>query len=315
MTSVPRIAVIGAGMAGLSCARSLADRGLSVVVFDKGRGIGGRMATRRAEPGFQFDHGAQYLRARGEAFATLLSEAEAAGAVARWPLPGRDAAYVGLPGMTGLPKYLGRGIEIRQGVQVDRVVPVGDGWKLVWNGGDAPFDRVVITAPAPQIAALLPEGHAFAEVLTGVEMAPCLTLMAGLPQGAEMPFTHRRAPEEDISWIACDQTKPGRPGAVCLVAQAGLDWSLRHLELDRDEIAAAMLPAVSAALGRDLARDAAYVSAHRWRYAFVAVPLGAPFLADNAQGLFAGGDWCLGAKAEDAWTSGRAVAEAVLRGL
>ena len=298
-------------MAGLTCARELTQRGVDVIVFDKGRGLGGRMATRRADGGFQFDHGAQYLTAHSQGFAAMLERADASGAVARWPLDREEPAYVGVPGMTSLAKYLGHGLQIRKATRVEGIVKVSGGWKLVWEGGADIFDRVVVTAPAPQIAALLPENHGFTGPLDAVRMDPSLTLMVGLPSGVELPFVSRRTPDADISWIACDSAKPGRPDATCIVAQASRDWSVRHLELERDAFATLMLPLLSKALGIDAIIDPAYISGHRWRYAFVSRPLGQPCLVDEEQTLFAGGDWCLGAKAEDAWVSGQAIAETI----
>ncbi|TGN44114.1 FAD-dependent oxidoreductase, partial [Paracoccus liaowanqingii] len=64
-----RVAIIGAGLAGLTCAGRLAQAGLSVTLFDKGRGPGGRLATRRADDGLRFDHGALWLAARDPGFA------------------------------------------------------------------------------------------------------------------------------------------------------------------------------------------------------------------------------------------------------
>lgn len=311
----PKTAVIGAGMAGLTCARELTRRGLDVVIFDKGRGLGGRMATRRADGGFQFDHGAQYVTARSEGFASMLDCAEAAGAVARWPRDRKEPAYVGVPGMTGLAKHLSLGLNTRKQVRIESIVKAHGCWKLAWEGGNDTFDRVVVTAPAPQIGALLPDAHPFNDPLRTVRMTPCLTLMVGLRSGAERPAICRRTPDEDISWIVCDSAKPGRPDATCIVAQASSDWSLRHLERDRDTFAQLMLPLVAAVVGADLMADPAYLSGHRWRYAFVSQPLGQPFLADKAETLFAGGDWCLGAKAEHAWTSGQAIAEKIANGL
>ena len=298
-------------MAGLTCARELMQRDIDVIVFDKGRGLGGRMATRRAEGGFQFDHGVQYLSPKGDGFAAMLEHAETAGAVARWPQDREDPAFVGVPGMTGLAKFLAVGLDIRKGVQIERIVKSQDRWQLEWAGGDAAFDRVVVAVPAPQIGALFTRAHPFGEDLNTVTMDPCLTLMVGLPAKVALPFVSLRAPDEDISWIASDSGKPGRPDATCIVAQASRDWSLRHLECDRDEFAKLMLPLVSEALGADVVTDPAYVSGHRWRYAFVSQSLGHPYLADKEETLFAGGDWCLGAKAEHAWTSGQAIAEKI----
>ena len=107
MNDTPRIAIIGAGIAGLTCARELVRHGIDPVLFDKGRGLGGRLSTRRGEGGYQFDHGARYLTAKSGGFESFLQDAEAAGAIATWsPNPGMRA-FVGTPGMTGLPKHLG----------------------------------------------------------------------------------------------------------------------------------------------------------------------------------------------------------------
>ena len=308
-----KTAVIGAGMAGLTCARELMQRGVDVVVFDKGRGLGGRMATRRAEGGFQFDHGAQYVTPQSDGFSAMLKQAEAAGVVARWPQDREKPAYVGVPGMTGLAKHLGNGLTIRKETRIESIVKSNGRWKLIWQGGDETFDRVVITAPAPQIGALLPDAHPFNAPLKTVEITPCLTLMVGLLGDVELPFVSRRAPEADLKWIVCDSAKPGRPDATCIVAHASRDWSMRHLELDRDAFAKLMLPLLCTALGISAVITPAYLSGHRWRYAFVSRPLGRTYLADEEETLFAGGDWCLGAKAEDAWVSGQAIATTIAK--
>jgi renalase len=147
-----RIAVIGAGMAGLSCARRLADAGYAPVVFDKGRGIGGRLATRRTPDGLQFEHGAQYVTARSAGFEALLEQARTAGAAALWTdgAEGTDRPHsVGTPGMNALAKHLARGLAIRQGIQVTALREAGRGWTLTLPGEEQVFDRVVVTVPAP----------------------------------------------------------------------------------------------------------------------------------------------------------------------
>lgn len=298
-------------MAGLTCAQNLMQRGLDVVVFDKGRGLGGRMATRRAEGGFQFDHGAQFLSSHSAGFSAMLTEAQTDNAVKCWTDIHAEAAYVGVPGMTGLAKYLGRGLTIRKETRVDSILQVNGRWNILWQAGEELFDRVVVTTPAPQIGALLPAGHAFGEALDTITMDPCLTLMIGLPRGNKLRFVSRRTPSEDIAWIVCDSDKPQRPDTTCIVAHASTDWSVRHLELDRDAIAKQMLPLLSDVIGTDLTGDPAYLAGHKWRYAFVSHPLGQPYLINEDQTLFAGGDWCFGARAEDAWSSGQAIAQKI----
>ncbi|MEM9552327.1 MAG: FAD-dependent oxidoreductase [Pseudomonadota bacterium] len=311
----PRVAIIGAGLAGLTCARELARVGVVPEIFDKGRGLGGRLSTRRAEGRFQFDHGAKYLTARSDGFASLLHAAERAGSVAQWTLDRSEPAFVGVPGMTGIAKYLAHGLNIRKGVRITRILRTDGAWQLEWDGGAEVFDRVVLTAPAPQTFALLPEDHPFRDPVDAVDMDPCLALMIGLPPETDVPFTTQMNPTDELSWVALDSSKPERPEAPCLVAHASLDWSRQYLELDMHEIAENMLPLASEVLGTHLTGNLPYVSAHRWRYALVSTPLGRPCLADQAQGIFAGGDWCLGTRAEDAWRSGIAIASALIETL
>ena len=116
-------------MAGLACARRLADAGMAPVVLDKGRGIGGRVATRRTGD-LQFDHGAQYVNAHGARFATVLAALQTAGSVTKWGDGTGRHHSVGVPGMSAIPKALGVGLDIRLNTQVARLEPEADGWRL-----------------------------------------------------------------------------------------------------------------------------------------------------------------------------------------
>jgi renalase len=314
--TAPRIAIVGAGMAGLACARALADAGLQPTVFDKGRGIGGRLATRRAPGGLQFDHGAQYVTAKDAGFAALLDAMQHAGVAAPWADGSGRTRLVGVPGMSALAKHLGQGLDIRQNAELFALQPDPDsgGWLLRIGAEDYRFDQVVLTPPAPQTLRLLGAAHEFAAPLSAVTLAPCLTLMAAFAADMQPPFVSRGNENDPLAWIALDSTKPGRDGAFCWVAQASPEWSMAHLERDMAELAALMLPLLCAQLGADPAQ-VRHSAAHRWRYAKVTAPLGAPFLRDKTGTLHAGGDWCLGARVEAAWTSGDAIAREIMQGL
>ncbi|NYS26468.1 FAD-dependent oxidoreductase [Rhodobacteraceae bacterium 2376] len=330
MSATPDVIVVGAGLAGLACARTLSDAGQSVQVLDKGRGIGGRMATRRVVldgATLRFDHGAQYVTAYDPGFAALLADAARAGAAAVWDETGPRLRHTGVPGMSALPRHLAAGLAVTQGTTVTALRPGPGGWALQTSAGTMTAPRLVLAIPAPQAAALLGGAHALSGALDGVAMAPCLTLMAAFPAGpaAHMPPDTLFETDADhpLAWIARDSSKPGRalPGAgrgaggragiTGWVAQASLEWSAQHLEDSVAQIAARMLPLLAARLGLDPA-EALHASAHRWRYARVARPLGTAFLADAPARLWLGGDWCLAARAEAAWQSGRAMATDIL---
>ncbi|MEM1163764.1 MAG: FAD-dependent oxidoreductase, partial [Pseudomonadota bacterium] len=244
-------------------------------------------------------------------FKTVLEAARDAGAVDLWEGGSGEEHFVGVPGMSAMAKYLAKGLDIQQKEEVRTLSPVNDHWAVNTETAERTADRVAMTVPAPQAAKLLGPAHPLSARLGHVKMAPCLTLMAAFGDAAPVPFAQRRDASDDLSWIACNSDKPGRPGPGCWIAQAGVAWSEKHLELERDDIAALMLPMLCDRIGADPA-SALFAAAQRWRYAHVATPLGAPFLKDENGSLWLGGDWCLGPRVEAAWDSGTAIANDIL---
>ena len=304
-----KIAIIGSGMSGLACANRLVQSGMAPTVFDKGRGIGGRMATRRADGGFQFDHGAQMIPCNSAGFRVLLDDAKASGHVADWNTGDGASHAVGTPGMTALAKTLATDLDLRQATEITSVTRSVASWDLTADRPLGTFDWVVCTAPVPQTIKLV--GGALTEPLDHVTYAPSLTLMVALNRPIDAPTTQTN-PTDALAWVAHDSTKPGRKTQNCWVAQASAAWSVAHLELSKDEIAALMLELFLAHHGL-AATDVAYATAHRWRYALVTQPLGQAFAKSADETLYAGGDWCLGPRIEHAWQSGTAIADDILR--
>lgn len=308
-----RVAIIGAGMAGLACAQRLTRAGVQAVLFDKGRAAGGRVATRRVD-GLQFDHGAQYVTAQGPGFAVVLQALEAAGDAAEWSDASGRERVVGTPDMASLGRAMTQGLDVRQGVRISAIRQTDGGWQVLAGDAHHCAAHVVITVPAPQVAELLGADHPLSARLGGVRMDPCLTLMAGI--AAPAPFVTRAAPDDALAWIAQNSAKPGRPSAdaVTWVAQASPAFSATHVDDDPAALVARLLPLLCERLGVTTDR-VIHASAHRWRYAQVAAPLGQPFLRDAGGTLYLGGDWCLGRRVEDAWTSGTAIADDLLTNL
>lgn len=304
------IIIIGAGIAGLVCARHLHDAGRDVIVIDKGRGIGGRVATRRADD-MRFDHGAPYVRATGREFAKVLGDLCDNNHAAQWSDTAGDVWTVGTPGMSAIPKGMAAGLDVRLGTSVHAVVQNGSGWDVQCNEQNFAADRVVITVPAPQVAGLLGPKHPLMVEIAGVEMSPGLTLMAAI--SGSVPTVRPGKAHDPLSSINQDSSKPGRPGidGSAWVAQAGLAFSYAHLEEDRPDVAARMVPFLCDRLGVTPDR-VTHAVAHRWRYSRVANPLGQPFARMPDATLYLGGDWCVGPLIEDAWTSGTAIADDLL---
>lgn len=318
-----RVAVIGAGIAGLACARELARADARVTVFERSRGLGGRLGTRR-QGNLAFDHGAQYITARSHAFLKYTEVAGRAGVLSRWSprileddrpwdAPVEDW-YVGEPGMSALVRPMARSVEMQGGVGVHEIIQGQRGWELRTDSGrqNDVFNAIAVAVPAPQALALLgPHGRSFRH-LHEVRMAPCWAGMFAFEQPVDVGADVRRWTQGSLTWAACDSSKPNRPsGLHCWVVHASVDWSRAHLEADAVEVAQLLLHEFGAATGRCLPAPL-HARAHRWRLAFVEQPLGLPCIVDEEIAAGACGDWCIAPRVEAAFESGRALAHSLL---
>ncbi len=325
MKPPPRVAIIGAGIAGLSCATQLARHGCAVSVFDKSRGPAGRMSTRRGE-GWQCDHGAQYFTARSPEFRAEVARWQAAGAAAPWPArlavlgepPGSrlpDAAlqrFVGTPRMTAPARLLAAGLPLALQTTITAITPEPAGWRLdaAEHGPIAQrFDRVVLAVPAPQAVPLVqPVAAGLAAVAAGARMRACWALMLRYAEPLALPFDAAFVNSGPLRWVARDSSKPGRHAPDTWLLHAGAAWSEARLEQAPEAVAEALLEAF-AAFG---ARTPDSWSAHRWRYADTEPAIDRGHVLDAPLGIGLCGDWLNGGKVEGAWLSGRALAEAIL---
>jgi hypothetical protein len=306
------VAIVGAGIAGLAAARLLGEAGIASTIFEKSRGLGGRMATRRVDA-WQFDHGVQYFTARGARFAALAETWRKDGHAAEW----FDGAFVGTPGMTAPARAMAKGVDVVVGSQVLALRRAAAGWTLLSAEGpvDAPanggFSAVLLAVPAPQARPLTESAGVAFPPLAEVRYAPCWALMLGFDADPGPAETHTRDRDGDVAWIARNSSKPGRPSGIhTFVAHAGAGWSRRNLELSADSAARDLCAHVRRRSG--FSAEPVFAAAHRWRYALVENPVGTACLWDAAAGIGACGDWCLGPRVESAFDSGEALARNVL---
>jgi renalase len=308
--STGKIAVIGAGLAGLTCARRMAGAGWAVTVFDKGRVAGGRIATRRAELA-AWDHGAQYFTVRDPGFERLVERAQAAGQLATWQprWPGGEQEekrlWVGVPGLSAFPRWLAGGLDVVSRTRILSLSRRASGWTLTDDAGTdfSGFDLVVLAIPAPQ-AAVLAEGHTTLDgVVAAVRMDPCWAVMAAFERPVETGIDADWSPDPVLPWLARNNSKPGRTGLDAWVLHADAGWSREHLDDDPGLVQAALLGRLAERLSLRLPPVVAN-EAHRWRHARVVEPLGEDCLVDPAAGIAFCGDWCLDARVEAAFISG-----------
>ncbi|MEM7309649.1 MAG: FAD-dependent oxidoreductase [Planctomycetota bacterium] len=316
-----RVGVIGAGVAGLAAAGALVERGHEVVVFDKGRGPGGRISSRRAEP-FVFDHGAQYFTARDPVFRRRVDELCAEGVVARWEgrlvtlgdsepraVLGPTERFVGTPRMSALARRLARGLDVRTGQRVAAAQRRAGRWVLTFeNGAEAgELDRLLVTAPPAQAAALIGDRSSLSARAAEIVLRPCWAVMLGLSEPLAVPFDGAFCERSSLSWIARNSSKPGRPPGEAWVLHGAPHWTEEHLADGAEEVAAALVAELSRLTGVGVP-EPAYRAAHRWRYALPDPGLEEGCLFDEAAGLALAGDGYVGGRVEGAYLSGLAAA-------
>ena len=319
-----RFAVIGAGLAGLTIARNLKGFG-DVTLFEKSRGVGGRMATRYTER-YQFDHGVQFFTAKTKPFQDLLQPWIDQGAIARWDarfveldrnqiLSSRNWSddiphYVASPKMNQLGKIFASGLEIRRSTLISRIHRRNDFW-LLFNEEDecvGHFDWVISAVPAPQAAQILPETFQHYNRLKSTRMLGCHALMMGLNQPLPVEWQAALVKNSALSWISINSSKPGRPDGLSIVAHASNQWSEEHLEEEAAMVQTVLVNELSEILGRDLSH-ADHVATHRWRYANIDKQSGDKSLVDTESRLAACGDWCIRGRVEAAFSSANDLSE------
>lgn len=321
MASTTSCAIIGAGISGLLAARELTNAGWSVTVLDKGRGVGGRMATRRFGGG-NFDHGAQFFTSRSDLFGGLVEGWIEAGAAAVWsrglagpegerPADGHPR-YRGANGMNSVPKYLAEGLEVHTGERVVGIERSGSGWKVGAESGlSVESDAIIVTAPAPQAIALtegVVSGHVRGN-LEGISYAPCFAVMVLTDEPVELPEPGGiQVKGEPLNWISDNRMK-GISDAPAITIHAGPEWSREHLEDDEDSVIEALVSEAGVFLGVDLAARARETSVIRWLYSMVTENYPERFLiGSNEPPLVFCGDGFGEAKVEGASLSGLAAA-------
>lgn len=315
MDEYPDILIIGGGMAGLSAATALAGAGQRIVVLDKGRGPGGRMAARRVEIAGEpvsFDHGAQYFTARDPAFREAVAGWEQTGAAARWPAAGADA-WVGTPGMNAPIRAMAERLDVRWGLRAERLSREGALWRVEVGEGAFTAATVLVAVPAEQAAVLLADvAPHFAARAASLTSAPCWAVMTAFAEPlTQVPDTFR-SDTAPVSWAARNSAKPGRGGRDTWVIHASPARSRELVDRPKEEAAAAVLADFFAATGTPAAVPI-HCDAHRWLYALPEVRQAEGPLFDPDLRIGIAGDWLHSPRVEGAWVSGRALAAAVLR--
>jgi predicted NAD/FAD-dependent oxidoreductase len=322
------VAVVGAGISGLTAARIIHDHGHRVQVFEKGRGHGGRAATRRVD-GLAFDHGAQYFTARNPTFRRAVAAWRERGLVDVWPLrigrvaqgqiqpsPDTRERLVAVPGMSTLGRHLAADLSIRNEVQIAAAQRIDGRWRLNNEAGNSlgEFELLILAVPAPQAQPLLAPiaPHLSAQAAT-VEYESIWAVLLAFECSEHLATNALFIDSGPLHWAAEDSSKPRRKGHNW-VLHATPEWSRERLRASPEQVAGELGANFCAVTGLDPAAIG-YRAAHRWRYSKAVNPLSVGALWNQELGLGVCGDWCHGSRIEGAYLSGQAVAGHLLRNL
>jgi renalase len=314
--------IVGAGMAGVTAARSLRAAGLRTVVLEKGRVAGGRMATRRID-GARFDHGAQHFSARSRSFRELVDALSAVGVVREWfrsqsltrPERGVEVRHAAVEGMRTIVEHLSAGLDVRTSTVVARLRRDGRRIAVIADGFEVTARAVVLTPPLPQCLDLLTAsriglGHA-AKSLGSVSYDACLAVMAVLDGPSGLPNGHLAVDGEPVAWLADNQHK-GVSTEPAVTIHGTPSFSAAHIE---DE-PARWVRTVATAAKDHLAAEIVSVTGHRWRYAQPRTTLDTGCaVIDAGAPIVLSGEVFAGARVEGAYLSAAAAAAAVLERL
>ncbi len=320
------VIVIGAGMAGLTAAQQLRAAGRRVLVLEKSRGVGGRMATRRTDVA-QWDHGAQYFTARSAPFRHQVAHWLRANVVSRWHAPiyawdgetlqvsSPQQRFVGSPTMNAPLRAMAAQLDIELSAQVSSISRSSGVWSVHSESQTWQTPELVLAIPAPQVASLLPAAHPLHAAVAQIPMQPCWAVMISSNHAIHLPFAglfvNEVLNDDVLSWIALDSSKPHRTGQHW-VLHASVAWSEANLDASPEAVIDALCQAFNQLLKQWGQSKPSWraATAHRWLYARGNAE--APLTQDANDGLVIAGDWLACGRVEGAYLSGLQAADRLL---
>ena len=322
------VVIVGGGICGLMAATVLQCQGLEVIVLDKGRGIGGRLATRRLRHGDIegcFDFGTQYFKALDPTFKHWVEGWIEAGVVEVWsrkmpsasgvPKSTSVVLYRGIPGNRSLAQYLAQSLTVETKTRVSHFEWQDERWHIHCESGATYLaDYLVLTPPVPQsldlmsasnLLPFLPKG--LHSTLSSIQYEACLTLLILLDSVPAIPEPGGIwLSGEPLRWLACNHQKGASPDGYGVTAHAGPAFSRTFFDSDRQKVTELMLAAAEPWLEANVLET--YL--HGWRYSQPLNFYDESFAFGHFPGpLYFGGDAFMDGKVEGAALSGLAIAK------
>lgn len=317
--------IIGGGISGLIAAKTLHNQGIKVTILDKGRGIGGRLATRRLNhPNSQegiIDYGAPHFTANSPVFQALVQEWLEQGIVKVWSQGEIDSQiyYCGVESNRAIAKYLARDLEVHTSTRVTRLEWQDTHWQVYTETGHSfTGKKLLLTPPLPQTLELLDNSNLVlnAEIrakLQAVTYHPCIAILALFSGPNLIPTPGGLWCNDNLKFLICNQQKGISPHAYGVTLYASAEYSQTHWDSDDETIVKDLLASAATWLNSELLT----YQVHRWRYSQAEEVYGEPYLAirrisrsEHAQPgiLVLAGDGFVSSQVEGAVLSGLAAA-------
>jgi predicted NAD/FAD-dependent oxidoreductase len=314
---IPPVGIIGAGVSGLLASRLLTEARIPHWIIDKGRRVGGRLATRESQDA-RFDHGAQYFTARDPRFRALIKTAMADGVVRTWATGFRlgdgtlknsgEPRYICPEGINAFARWLAKPVSPEVSTHAVAIRHDGSSWVVKIKDGPARRARaLVVTCPAPQSMELLAAGDVKVSPeslssLAAIQYDPCFALLVVCQGPSQIPPPGGMWPTDGpFGWIADNRQKGITNRITTLTFHTRPDFTRAHLNDDRDVLATHLLQAAAPFLAGTVLSH----QLHRWLYSIPIECHPKPFLAIEEPGiLLFGGDGFGGPRVEGAALSG-----------
>jgi len=313
-----KIAIIGAGLSGMTLAKKLKDTA-DVTIFEKARGLGGRMSTHYANP-YEFDYGAQFFTARSLEFKKFLIELDNAGIIQPWEARFVEITdkfisnsrtwsknfphYVGVPRMNSIVRYMSQDINIKLNTHITFLRKSKNTWLLKTDKGETfdDFDWIISTAPAKQSAEILPDNFSKNGSLKNISMKGCFSLMLGFIAPLEIAWDAALVKKSIISWISVNSSKPGRKNNFSMVILTNNKWTDENMNMSEPLIINRIVEEVANIIGQSL-KHPVYTKLQKWRYANAEKNnILEPFIDFNNK-IACCGDWLISGRVESAFLS------------
>lgn len=297
-----KVLIVGAGMSGVAAARELTLKGYEVELFEKSRGVGGRMSTRRMSNA-RADHGAQYYSTRTSDFQLLTKEMKEGGVVKPWKRFEKDKydRYVGIKGMSSIPKYLAQSLKVNTQEKVVQISKLQDGFEIKCESGNSFLgDYLIITIPAPQAIDLLLNSKIDTKVvstLSQIEYDPCFALMVHTNNMVD--FKKNKIESGPYAW-QMSNTQKGMTEKYSYTLHTSHSFSIEHLENPVDQTKAVLLSKLPSCFEEVEILES---QLHRWRFSIARKRYPSPFLLSES-GIYFGGDGFGNGNVEGAFVSG-----------